>query len=151
MEIQKLYLQTIFCCIACDGYIVPQEIKLLKDLINKEYVFEGIDCSAEINHYVEQINKRGKEFLTEYIRDLKQTPISPKDIYCILDLAFKSIEVDEIVEYAEIKFVKTIIASLNLSREDFLTHFPNKEDFLMSDIIEDDYMWEDVQFEKLVL
>lgn len=39
MTKEELYLKTIFCCIACDEDIAPEEIEMVRDLCVKDKLF----------------------------------------------------------------------------------------------------------------
>ena len=52
----------------------------------------------------------------------------------LVSLAIKAIEIDNHVEYAEVKFFKKIRSILTISDEAILAEHPNNEDFLLPDI-----------------
>ena len=36
MNINELYIKTIFCCMACDGDIAKEEVELIKSITSKQ-------------------------------------------------------------------------------------------------------------------
>ena len=52
----------------------------------------------------------------------------------LVSFAFKAIEADNRIEYAEVKFFKKIRSRLIISDEAILEIYPDKEDFFLPDI-----------------
>lgn len=147
MELQELYLKTVFSCMACDGDIAPEEVNLVKKLASETDLFSGLDVEGMINNYVSAINQNGRAFLKTYLNDIAEAELKDDEQMNIVDLAFKTIMADNVIEYAEVKFFKKIRMRLSLSDETILAKFPDKEDFLLPDInVAEDPEWDDIQF-----
>ena len=153
MEKQELYLKTIFCCVACDGEIAPQEVKLIRKLCTESKLFEGLDVESYINHWIADINKKGHNFLNSFLEGLSDIDISDEEQLKLVDLAILSIEADSKIEYSEIKFFKKIRSKLSVSDEQILAQHPDKGSFLLPDInVLDDPVWnENTKFEDISL
>jgi len=152
MELQELYLKTVFSCMACDGDIAPEEVNLVKKLASETELFGQLDVESKINSYVAAINKDGRAFLKSYLNDVVEAELSAEEQMNIVDLAFKTIMADNVIEYAEVKFFKKIRARLSLSDEAILERHPDKEDFLLPDInVVEDPEWSDIQFATISL
>lgn len=136
MENKILYLKTLLCCSACDGEIATEEINLIKDLMAKSQLFEGFDVESELNKLVTELNTKGVNYLQEYLHSLKDTTISENEQLLIVKLAIDMIEADHQILYSEVKFFKRIRQNLTISDEAILTQYPDKEDYLLPDIIE---------------
>lgn len=136
MEKKLLFLKTILCCSACDGEIVPEEISTLKSIILNMDVFKTIDIENELNKLIESLNEKGVEFLMEYVDSISETTLSEDEQLLIVKLAIDIIEADNEVLYSEVKFFKRIRRNLTISDEQILEKFPDKEDYLLPDIIE---------------
>lgn len=136
MNNELLYLKTILCCSACDGEIAPEEIATLKSIILNMDVFKTIDVENELNKLIESLNEKGAEFLMEYVDSISATTLSEEEQLLIVKLAIDIIEADNEVLYSEVKFFKRIRRNLTISDEQILSHFPDKEDYLLPDIIE---------------
>ncbi len=134
MTTAEIYLKTIFCCMACDGNIAPEEIELVRSLAAELPVLGTLDVENLLNTYVSAINREGTVFLREYLDDLSRENLTPEEELQIVDLAIRMIEADERVEYSEVKFFKKIRSRLSLSDEEILARHPDKEDFLLPDI-----------------
>lgn len=134
MTTAEIYLKTIFCCMACDGDIAPEEIELVRSLAAELPVLRTLDVENLLNTYVSAINREGMVFLREYLNDLSRENLTPEEELQIVDLAIRMIEADERVEYSEVKFFKKIRSRLSLSDEQILARHPDKEDFLLPDI-----------------
>lgn len=147
MELQELYLKTVFSCMACDGDIAPEEVKLVNQLASETNLFNGLEVESVINNYVTAINQNGQAFLKSYLNDVADAKLKDDEQMNVVDLAFKTIMADNVIEYAEVKFFKKIRARLSLSDDAILEKYPDKEDFLLPDInVAEDPDWGDIQF-----
>lgn len=152
MELQELYLKTVFSCMACDGDIAPEEVELVKKLASETDLFSGLDVENMINNDVTSINQNGRAFLKSYLNDIAEAELNDNEQMNIVDLAFKTIMADNVIEYAEVKFFKKIRVRLSLSDEAILAKYPDKEDFLLPDInVAEDPDWSDIQFAAISL
>lgn len=152
MNSKDLLFKTIFACMACDGDIAPEEVQLLRDIIAKTDLFNGLDVNENLKKYIDSINENGVSFLNKYLSEVAETELSKEEQMCIVDLAFKTIEADNRIEYSEVKFFKKIRVRLSLSDEDILAVYPDKEDFLLPDInVAADPEWNNVMFAEISL
>jgi hypothetical protein len=134
MTKKELYLKTVFCCIACDGDIAKEEIRLIRELGTKDKLFNDMDTERYINAWINEINKRGSMFLQNYLNEIATEDLNEKEQLLLVSLAFNAIEADNRIEYSEVKFFKKIRSRLSISDETILGKFPNKEDFLLPDL-----------------
>ena len=150
---QELYLKTMFCCMACDGYVAQEEIEMVKKAAMKTFMLEGLDLEATLNAYVIAINKNGSQFLRRYLNELFEENLTTEEELQIIGLAIRMIEVDNRIEYSEVKFFKKIRSRLSVSDEQILMRYPNKEEFLLPDIdVMEEPVWdEDVTFSAIHL
>lgn len=152
MNSKDLLFKTIFACMACDGDIAPEEIQLLRDIIVNTELFCGLDVNENLKKYIDSINENGVSFLNKYLSEVAETELSKEEQMCLVDLAFKTIEADNRIEYSEVKFFKKIRVRLSLSDEDILAVYPDKEDFLLPDInVAADPEWNNVMFAEITL
>lgn len=150
MNIQELYLKTIFCCMACDGDIANEEVALVHDITSKQDVFDGMDVNAVINGYVASINANGALFLKQYLKELSSQELSNEEQKMIVDFALQTIFADNRIEYSEVKFFKKIRSRLSITDEEILANHPDVEDFLLPDInVAEDPIWENVVFDNI--
>lgn len=134
MTKDELYLKTIFCCIACDGDIATEEVNLVRNLCIKDNIFHNVDLEKLINSWISEINEQGGTFLQSYLNELSSMALTETEQLQLVSLAIKAIEIDNHVEYAEVKFFKKIRSILTISDEAILAEHPNNEDFLLPDI-----------------
>lgn len=144
MEINELYLKTLFCCSACDGDIAKEEIDLVKNIIKDYDYFNELQVEITLNSYVSEINVSGKTFLKNYLSELSETSLSDDQQLTLIDLAIKMIEADNIIQYSEVKFFKKIRNRLTVTDDVILAHFPNYEDYLLPDISTLEKEFEDI-------
>lgn len=137
-KINELYLKTVFCCMACDGNIADEELKLLKKEIQTNELFENMDNLCKlISSYVDCLKTDGVKFLMTYIEELRKADLSEAEELEVLRLAVDTIEVDSHIEYSEVKFFKRIRSQMTISDETILKKLPGKEEWLLPDIQND--------------
>ena len=144
MTKEELYLKTIFCCIACDGNIATEEVDMVRDLCAKDRIFQNLDSEEYLNSWITEINEQGGAFLQTYLKEINSVELNKQEQLLLASLAIKAIEVDNSIEYAEVKFFKKIRSKLTISDEAILAEHPDKEDFLLPDInITEIPQWDD--------
>lgn len=136
----RLLLKTAFCCMACDGHIDHREIEVIKSLCSESPLFANFDFAREINQLVIKINADGQGFIKRYFSLLHETPLTEEEELALMDFAIKTIHADDVVEYAEVKFLKAIRSRLNVSTDRILAHHPEMEYHLEDDIVSESYM-----------
>lgn len=124
---------------ACDGEIADSEISLVKKLTLQSNSFGDVDVEQMLNSYVEAINQNGLLFISQYIQEIKDAEFTDDEALNLISLAIKTIEADDNIEYSEVRFFKKIRSQLKISDSKILNILPDKEDFLLPDIVEDDY------------
>ena len=143
MTKKELYLKTVFCCMACDGNIAKEEVELVKELSANNALFEGMDAEKYINLWITEINAKESTFLLSYLKEVKVAELNEQEQMQLLNLALMTIEADNVIEYAEVKFFKKIRTRLSISDEAILALHPGKEDFLLPDInVEEEPFWD---------
>lgn len=148
--VQELFLKTVFSCMACDGNIAKDEVAMVKDLVDKTALFNGLDTEKILNSYVEDINSKGVLFLSRFLEELMDSAISVDDQLVLLDLAFKTIKSDNALEYSEVKFFKKIRIRLSISDDEIVARFPEMEDYIQPDIyVAEELVWENVNFSNI--
>lgn len=147
---KELFLKTAFSCMACDGEIANEEINLVKSLAEKTTLFEGVDVENVLNSFIQEINKKGKLFLVDYLAEVKTADFTKSEELTLLDLAFKTINSDNIIEYSEVKFFKKIRTRLDITDDEIIETYPEMEDFIQPDIqIFEDPEWHNVVFSNI--
>lgn len=142
METNELFLKTAFCFMACDGTIADEEVAHLKKTAADENVFDGLDIQAKLNEYVDSINEQGKQFLNNYIEEVKEAGLDDAAALQLIKIAIDTIEADTEIEYSEVSFFKKVRKNLSISDEKILETMPDKEDYLLPDVEEDfDFDW----------
>ena len=146
---KELYLKTIFCCMTCDGDIAEEEKEIVRQFCVNNELFKGMDIESFLNKWIEE----GKMFFSSYLNEISEIDLSVQEQLIILDLAFRTIEADNLIEYSEVKFFKKIRKRLSVSDEMILGKYPDKQDFLLPDIeMTDELIWnDDIKFTHISL
>ena len=132
----ELLLKTALCCMASDGSIAPEEMDMLNKVIVSNTIFNTIDSEELLKEYESTLIAKGMTFLNEYLSELAAAQLSSTEAMEIVEVAFKTIEADNEIEYSEIAFFKKIRACLPLSDSEILAKWPDKEDYLLPDIMD---------------
>lgn len=140
VSFDKLLLKTAFCCMASDGHIDNREINLIKSMCENSSLFKEFNFQDEINSLVSEINIEGKQFISYYFDLLDKSTLTEKEELTLIDFAIQTINADEQLEYSEIKFFKNIRHRLKISDETILIEFPDIEQFLEEDIINESFL-----------
>lgn len=98
-----------------------------------------MDVENKLNEYVADINQQGISFLNDYLKDIANMSLTETQELNIVRIAIQMIEVDNKIEYSEISFFKRIRLNLNISDVTILEDMPDKEDYLLPDIILKEY------------
>lgn len=150
MDRTELYLKTAFCCMACDGEIVPEEM----EKINTLSYFKGLDIHQILLDYLSQLKKEGSVFLKNYLDEVKKANLTELEECELTNIAIQTIEVDRTIEYNEVAFFKKLRKRLKATDEVLLTTIPQNpnvedqiapEDYLLPDITDEDdlTLWTD--------
>lgn len=152
MNKEQIYLKTVFCCMACDGEIAPAELQLATSVWADSGEGGGNEISATLAAWAAEIRKIGTRFLENYLRELAAAELTADEQMRVVDLAFKTIEADENIAYAEVKFFKKIRSRLTLDDDAILEKYPDKEDFLLPDLRGPSVPeWAEVNFAEIAL
>ena len=152
MDKKILYLKTLLCCSACDGEIAPEEVDLIRSLIAKNEIFDGIEAESAINDLISELNDDGLKFIKEYLDAIRKSELDKKEQLLIIRLAIDMIEADNKIVYSEVKFFKRIRNNLTISDEDILEAYPINDEYLLPDNMEPiDIMDWNYTFDKIIL
>ena len=133
-EFEKILLKTAFCCLASDGNIDKREIDLIQSIFANFEQYKDLNLQDKINSFIKIYNEKGKEFFTNYFDLLKDASFSSEEELGIIDVAIRTIQADDLIEYSEIKFFKIIRHHLKATDSQILEKFPDIEIFLEEDI-----------------
>jgi hypothetical protein len=134
IDFEKLLLKTAFCCLASDGNIDNREIEMIQSIFMNYDQYKDVNLKAKINSFIEIYNEKGRDFFTYYFDLLKEATFSLDEELAIIDIAIRTIQADELIEYSEIKFFKIIRHHLKATDNQILEKFPEIEMFLEEDI-----------------
>ena len=102
-------------------------------------MFQGLDVEKLLNDYIKAINATGMSFLNSYLSEIKSIDMTETEELQLVKIAIQMIEADKEVLYSEIKFFKRIRKCLSVSDEVLYREFPDKEDFFLPDIAQQEY------------
>ena len=137
----------------CDGDIAEAEKEIVRQFCASNELFKGMDTENFLNKWIEEVNRNGEMFFRSYLNEISEMNLSGQEQMMIVDLAFRTIEADNLIEYSEVKFFKKIRKRLSVSDEMILEKYPDKQDFLLPDIdMTDELVWnDDIKFTRISL
>lgn len=145
----ELYLKTAFCCMACDGDIADEEINLIKHWANENELFKNLDIIILLQNYIDELRIKGGDFLKSYIKEVADSNLEEHEELQLIKVAIEMIEADMKVEYSEISFFKKVRRKLRITDETILAELPDKEDYLLPDIVEDEIFDTSISFDNI--
>lgn len=154
MSNKDLFIKTAFAVMACDGDIAPEELDLLYHNDTLKSLCSPDELRLQLSTYLQEIQSKGADFLSDYLRELKLHNFSQEDALKIALLTLDIIEADGILQYTEIKMFKRIRSRLAIDDELILQHAKPEilgsatEDFLLPDLIEDPLEWSGLTIPK---
>ena len=152
MNIQELYLKTVFACMTCDGDIADEEVDVIRRLTSRNDLFAGLDVESLLNRWITEINKSGATFLKDYLDELSAQDLTTEQQLQIVDLAIETIEADQRIEYSEVSFFKKLRLRLPIDDEAIVGRHPDKEEWLWPDIVvKSAPEWDNVKFADISL
>lgn len=159
MEYKKILLRTAFSCMSCDGEIAPEEVALIKQMSNEKALFGDIDIDEELNHLLDELNSKGKQFLRQYLSSLVEFELTKEQEFEVLQVAVDTILSDNKIEYSEIKFFKIIRSNMKIVSDAEILELVNgiDESFLEKDIKDNSYVnlensyFDNIELNKLSL
>jgi len=132
----ELLLKTALCCMASDGSIAPEELEILQKTILTNSVFDSIDAETLLQDYSRSLMLEGMAFVNKYLAEVADNNLNDDDAIELIEVAFKTIEADNEIQYSEVFFFKKIRAFLSISDDAILAKWPDKGDFLLPDIMD---------------
>ena len=132
----ELLLKTALCCMASDGTIAPEEIDILNRVIITKPTFESVNAPDMLKEFSMALTNTGMSFVDGFLLEVENSGLSKEDALELIDVAFNTIEADNEIEYAEVAFFKKIRSRLSVTDDEILARWPDKEDFLLPDIMD---------------
>lgn len=128
----KILFLTSFCCMAIDGEIATEEYTLLKEM-SKQNLFGDIDICADFDRCVEVLQHNGSNFINTYFQSIDNIEFEEDEKLRIIDVAVRTIYADNKIEYAEVKFFKSLCKHLRIDKEIILNNNPNVDEYWLEE------------------
>ena len=129
----KILFLTSFCCMAIDGEIAKEEYGLLKNFSDTEKLFGSINVDEEFQKCMDVLKTIGGDFVKSYLQAVHKIEFAENEKVQILDIAVRTIYADKRIEYAEIKFFKSLYNHLNIPKDVVLRNVSNVDDYWLDD------------------
>ncbi|MFY0627765.1 MAG: TerB family tellurite resistance protein [Reichenbachiella sp.] len=140
-DFNKIRMQTAFSFMTCDGDIDGKEVELIRKMDSEQKLFGDIDVDTELDFLVEVINQKGKGYLKDYFKVIKNAKLSIANEIELVEIAMNTLIADGRLDYNEMKFFRIFRTLLQVSDEEMLMKVPSlPEEFLESDIFTNSYM-----------
>ena len=123
LEFKKILFKTVFCAMACDGYIDDLEIEEMRNIDKNTSYFKNLDLTNELNELIEEIKTKGKKIVLELFQILRTSKLTIVQELLIIEVAFRIINADHKVDENEIKFFNLLRSKLEVGNEILMERF----------------------------
>ena len=130
----KILFLTSFCCMAIDGEIASEEYSLLKEM-SKQKIFGNIDIITDYNRCIEVLKQDGRNFINSYFQSIDNIQFEEDEKLRIIDVAVKTIYADNKIEYAEVKFFKSLCQHLSVDKDIIVKNNPDVDEYWLEEDI----------------
>lgn len=132
-DFDLLLLRTVFACMACDQKIDDQEISHIQDRMHAR-MGPAFDLRGAIVDLKKELDAKGYGFFQDLFTRFSVAGLDKDMELQILRAAIDMVEANDEVEYAEIKFVKSVRSQLHLTDEDILLANAAYAEYLKPDV-----------------
>ena len=122
-DLQKLLLKTAVCTIACDGEIHEKEIAEMHSMVYQAVCFRDFNGAELLQTMLDAVSTEGRQFLHEYIENLKSADLSIVQELLILEVILRIVYADERFDSNEEMFLKLVMSHLKVHSEVVLQRF----------------------------
>jgi uncharacterized tellurite resistance protein B-like protein len=129
----KDILRLSYGCIACDGYIDPEEVICLRSIgVQMSIPVEEVD--AGINAVKSEFGKDAMGMLVEAKQGIKGAGLNAEEVDQLMDVLVQLVEADGEIHVNEMLFVQHLVDDLDLDREALAESHPEWRDYLATSI-----------------
>lgn len=140
-DFDKIRLQTAFSFMTCDGDIDEKEVQMIREMSEDRKIFGAIDVDSELDFLVEIINQKGKGYLKDYFKMIKNAKLTVEKEIQLVEIGVTTLIADGKLDYNEMKFFRIFRTLLNATDDELLTNVPQLPDeFLEGDIFTNTYL-----------
>ena len=130
-DFQTFLLKSAVTAMACDGRIDDSEIREIKDMAKNEAYFMDQELDQSLQDYRDYIQANGKKAVNEYLNELAQANLNPRQELLLIEVLIRTIEADRRIEDNEIKFLQLVKSKLNITEQAIITKFPKQMNYLI--------------------
>ncbi len=131
-DFKSFLFRTAVVAMACDGDIADSEVKLLKELVNKEINFIGFEYENMLVNYVQEIKSNGKKSINNFLQDIKDLNFNGTQKLKLVEICLEIIHADGNIESGELNFLHLVILNLNVGLESLIVEFPQYVEIILN-------------------
>ena len=118
-------IKIAFCSMACDSHIDKEEITKIKELVEKDFYFNGYSLSDEINLLEEKEKKIGLVLIENILNEQLFLNYSEAQKIILIEVSIGIVRADNKLEMVEINFIKKLISNLRIPSDIIKARFGN--------------------------
>ena len=118
-------IKIAFCSMACDSHIDKEEITKIKELVEKDFYFNGYSLSDEINLLEEKEKKIGLVLIENILNEQLFLNYSEAQKIILIEVSIGIVRADNKLEMVEINFIKKLISNLRIPSSIIKLRFGN--------------------------
>jgi uncharacterized tellurite resistance protein B-like protein len=130
-DFQEFLLKSAVTVMACDGDIDSDEIQEIKNMAESEIYFLGYDITLPLQDNIAYIKENGSKAVNEYLTSISTANLNPQQELLLIEVLIRTIEADNKIEDAEIKFLQMVKSKLKTTEETIITKFPKQINYLI--------------------
>lgn len=131
-DFKSFLFRTAVAAMACDGDIADSEVKLLKELVDKEINFIGFEYENMLLNYVQEIKSNGKKSINNFLQDIKDLNFNGTQKLKLVEICLEIIHADGNIESGELNFLHLVILNLNVGLESLIVEFPQYVELILN-------------------
>jgi uncharacterized membrane protein YebE (DUF533 family) len=130
-DFQEFLLKSAVTVMACDGNIDSDEIQEIENMAESEIYFLGFDITLPLASNIAYIKEHGTKAVNEYLRSIPGAKLNAQQELLLIEVLIRTIEADNIIDDAEIKFLQMVKSKLTTTEETIITKFPKQINYLI--------------------
>ena len=103
--------------------------------MSKQKIFGNIDIITDYNRCIEVLKQDGRNFINSYFQSIDNIQFEEDEKLRIIDVAVKTIYADNKIEYAEVKFFKSLCQHLSVDKDIIVKNNPDVDEYWLEEDI----------------
>ena len=142
---ERLIIEILFHCMACDGDISPSE----QEVLNRICLMETTLRASEIEAYIQALSNglaTREASLGLFLKSLSEVHLDEQQQIFLLESLIQMILADGILQHEEVAYFKNVCTALCIPRGLVHENFPEREEWLDVEVQYPDHIAPDILY-----